>query len=214
MKTPRFGVIAALLGILSLTLAASLMSERRYPDSLARSLKEIPLSLAGWSYAGDAPLPNNALQRLVPTDYVSRVYTRNGANLGLLVAFYAEQRSGESMHSPKHCLPGSGWEIWKYSEATLPVNGREVAINVDSIENEGTRDIILYWYQSRNEITASEFVGKIRLVRDTLLTGHTAGALVRILLSDTPEARAQGLAFAQQLVPEVQASFGNIPATH
>jgi EpsI family protein len=209
MTTPKLSVAIALAAVLSATLAASMISERRRPDTLSRPLKEIPLSLAGWSYAGESPLPPNALKRLVPTDYISRVYSKQGVKLGLFIVYYAEQRSGESMHSPKHCLPGSGWEIWKYATAPVPMHGREVSINDDSIENNGARDIILYWYQSRDEIIASEFQGKLRLVRDSLLSGHTAGAIVRILLPDRPESRAEGIAFAQALIPEVQLSFGS-----
>jgi len=68
MTTPKLSVAIALAAVLSATLAASMISERRRPDTLSRPLKEIPLSLAGWSYAGESPLPPNALKRLVPTD--------------------------------------------------------------------------------------------------------------------------------------------------
>lgn len=208
MTVPKLSVVITTLAILSVTLAASVISERRRPDTLAQPLKDIPLSLAGWSYAGDSPLPENALKRLVPTDYISRVYVKKGQQLGLLVVYYAEQRSGESMHSPKHCLPGSGWGIWNYSVAKVPVNGHDVLINDDSIENAGARDIILYWYQSRDNIIASELLGKLLLVRDALFNGHTAGAIVRVLLPDRPESRSEGVAFAQALIPQVQRSFG------
>ena len=105
------------IAILSATLATSAFTERRHPQALAQPLATIPRALAGWQFVQDAPLEQSTLQRLVLTDYVSRVYSQAGKQLGLFIAYYAEQRSGESMHSPKHCLPGSGWfEVYSRPE--------------------------------------------------------------------------------------------------
>jgi hypothetical protein len=38
--------------------------------------------------------------------------------------------------------------------------------------------LMFYWYQSRNRIVANEYLGKILLAKDTLLTGRTAGSIV------------------------------------
>ena len=34
---------------------------------------------------------------------------------------------------------------------------------------------VFYWYQSKDRIVADEYVGKILLIRDTVVDGHTAG---------------------------------------
>jgi len=90
----------ALISILSLTLAAAGISARRHPESLSESLSTIPDSIAGWTLQQKAPLPERTLERLVLTDYVSRIYSKGAKQAGLFVAYYAEQRSGESTHSP------------------------------------------------------------------------------------------------------------------
>ena len=113
------------------------------------------------------------------------------------------------MHSPKHCLPGSGWEIWKHDSATVPVNGDLFEINKYSIQNSGTRMLMFYWYQSNSRIVASEYLGKILLARDTVFTRHTAGSIVRIMLPDAPGADKEAVAFASTLIPEVQRCFGH-----
>jgi len=113
------------------------------------------------------------------------------------------------MHSPKHCLPGAGWEIWNHDSASIPVRGQQVQINKYSIENAGTRMLMFYWYQSKTRIIASEYLGKVMLARDTILTGHTAGSIVRIMLPDTPAASAEGVRFAARLIPEVERCFGS-----
>jgi len=194
--------------LLAGTLFAAGLSERRYPGSLAAPLESIDRHLLGWTAVTDEQLPASVLRTLAPTSYLSRVYRKEGSWLGLFIAYYAQQRAGESMHSPKHCLPGSGWEIWKHDSAQIPFNGRQVEINKYSIQNAGERMLMLYWYQSEDRIIASEYVGKILLARDTLLTGHTSGSIVRIMLPDKPGAEDQGTRFAAALVPQIETCLG------
>jgi EpsI family protein len=194
--------------LLATTLAGYALSERRQPDFLAQPLDMIDKQIAGWKMVGDEPLSSGVLGRLQLTSYVARLYEKQETKLDLFIAFYAQQRAGESMHSPKHCLPGSGWEIWKHDSAMVPVGGKLVRINQYSIQNSGQRMLVFYWYQSKRRIIASEYMGKILLARDALFDGRTAGSLVRIILPDVPSAPAAGTAFAAALIPEVQRCFG------
>ncbi len=203
----------ALISILSLTLAAAEISARRNPESLTESLSTIPYSMAGWTLQQQAPLPERTLERLVLTDYVSRIYSKGAKQAGLFVAYYAEQRSGESMHSPKQCLPGGGWEIWRYGSVTVPLNGRRVVVNNYSIQKGGERNIVLYWYQSGSRVIASEYLGKMLLMRDAISNGRTDGALVRIVLPDRPGAIEEGVGFASALIPEIERCFGRARLT-
>jgi EpsI family protein len=196
---------AILLG----TIFLSDVTARRIPESLAVPLDRIPVQMAGWTSAGNKELPARTVQVLDATSYLSRPYRKESQVLDLFIAFYAQQRAGESMHSPKHCLPGSGWEIWKHDSAWIPVDGRRIEVNKYSIQNAGTRMLMFYWYQSKNRIVASEYLGKIMLAKDTMITGHTAGSIVRITLPDTPAANQEGVAFAEQVIPQVQRCFGN-----
>jgi EpsI family protein len=198
----------AAAAILCTTLAASTFSERKRPQQLAQPLKSIPFSIAGWSFAGEAPLPPSTLKRLVPSDYLSRVYSQGGQPLGLFIAYYAEQRAGESMHSPKHCLPGSGWEIWKYDSAQVPFQEGSVTVNKYSIHQGNDRQVVLYWYQSSSRIIASEYLGKFLLMRDAAMNGRTDGALVRIVVPDQPQAVEQAIKFAAAVIPSVERCYG------
>jgi len=207
MKKVSWRYVAIVLMLL-LTLAGYGLSERREPEYLARPLETIDKQITGWTMTGDEPLGERVLERLQLTSYISRIYEKQGTKLGLFIAFYAQQRAGESMHSPKHCLPGSGWEIWKHDSAMIPVNGSQVQINQYSIQNSGQRMLVFYWYQSKRRIIASEYMGKILLAKDALVDGRTAGSLVRITLPDTATAPAEARAFASLLIPEVQRCFG------
>jgi len=194
--------------LLSATLAGYAVSERRKPDFLVQPLDTVDQQIDGWKMTGTEPLTEGVLGRLQLTSYVSRQYEKRGTHLALFIAFYAQQRAGESMHSPKHCLPGSGWEIWKIDSALVSVGGRQVEVNQYSIQNSGQRNLVFYWYQSRRRIIKSEYMGKILLAKDALFDGQTAGSLVRITLPDTPSAPAEATAFASILIPQVQRCFG------
>jgi len=182
------------------------------PQRLAQPLESIPHAIGGWSFLHDTPLDPALLAELRPTAYLSRTYQKGRNHLGLFIAFYGSQRAGESMHSPRHCLPGSGWEITRRDTVAVPVDGREVNVNRFSIRNSDQRLAVFYWYQSRRQIIANEYLGKFLLVRDAILEGATEGSIVRIALPDSPEAAAEGLRFASGLIPSLQQCLAATPA--
>lgn len=195
--------------LLAATLAASSWSERRHPYYLRAPLDRIASRLAGWTAVQNQSLDPLDLKTLRPTSYLARVYQKQNRNLSLFIAFYAQQRAGESMHSPKHCLPGSGWEIWQYGSTLVPVGLCRIKVNHYSIQKFGERSLVLYWYQSHDRIIASEYLGKILLIRDALWDGRTAGSIVRLILKDEPGALEEGVKFASGLIPQVQNCFGD-----
>jgi EpsI family protein len=219
MRSSNLFLFLATTALLVGALVLGGMTARRIPETLAVPLDRIDAHISGWTFLSDQELPAGTLRQLKCTSYLSRTYQKGPGQkrpeqLGLFIAFYAQQRAGESMHSPKHCLPGAGWEIWKHDSAFVPVDGKLVEINKYSIQNSGTRMLMFYWYQSKNRVFASEYLGKMLLARDTFLTGHTAGSIVRIMLPDVAGADAEGVAFAAHLIPEVQRCFGRDSQTN
>ncbi len=199
---------AAMLVLLSATLVASKMAESRKAEPLAVPLESIGRQIGGYSSTDNSALPEGEVHALNATSYLSRTYRQSGLGLDVFIAFYASQRAGESMHSPKHCLPGSGWEIWQYGSTQIPVNGRNFTINQYSIEREGERRVVLYWYQSKGRIIASEYEGKILLAKDALLNHSTAGSIVRIIVPDDPAAIQAARSLAGGLIPRLQNCLG------
>jgi EpsI family protein len=195
--------------LLAGTIFLSDLTARRIPSPLAVPLDQIAPSIDGWTAFRDQQLPAGTLHALDATSYLSRSYRKDLRELDVFIAFYAQQRAGESMHSPKHCLPGAGWEIWQHDSAMVSIEGGRYEVNKYSIQNSGTRMLMFYWYQSKSRIIASEYLGKVLLARDTVLTGRTAGSIVRIMLPDVPSAADEGVAFAARLIPQVQRCFGN-----
>ena len=197
--------VALLVG----TIFLSDLTARRIPSPLAVPLDQIAPAIDGWTAFKDQQLPPGTLHALDATSYLSRTYRKDSREMDVFIAFYAQQRAGESMHSPKHCLPGAGWEIWQHDSAIVPTDSGRYEVNKYSIQNSGTRMLMFYWYQSKSRIIASEYLGKILLAQDTIFTGRTAGSIVRIMLPDVPSASDEGVSFAARLIPQVQRCFGN-----
>jgi EpsI family protein len=200
-------VVGALM-LLATTLAASKLTAHRKTDALAHPLDSIAREIQGFVGSDNPPLSAPTLHALQCSSYLSRNYVKRGAQADVFIAYYAQQRAGESMHSPKHCLPGSGWEIWDYGSTDIQASGRSFTINKYSIQNGGERRMVLYWYQSKGRIIASEYVGKVLLARDALFQNSTAASIVRIIVPDQSGALEYARDFASELIPQMQRSFG------
>ena len=197
-----------IIALLAGTLLATIRLDHRPIDSLARPLSTIATSMSGWSASDDPPLDDAVLKILVPTSYLSRTYHRGSDALNLFVAYYSQQRAGESMHSPKNCLPGSGWEVIQSGTTQIPVNGQLQVINNYVVQNAGERRIVFYWYQSRERIIAREALAKILLVHDALVGAGTGGSLVRIIIPNQPKLVPDTLKFASAVAEQMRLSLG------
>jgi EpsI family protein len=206
MSSPVLAGLVAMM--LTLTLAVSKWSDSRPPDTLHQPLEEFPAALGGWEMKSSTQLDQSVLAKLVPTAYIDRQYVKGSSQVELFIAYYSAQRAGESMHSPKNCLPGAGWEIWDYGTASLAVNGRSVAVNKFFIQNGAARGVVLYWYQTPDRIIADEYRAKVFFVWDRMKKGHTGGSIVRITSVDKPGALEAEEQFGRAALPAMEQILG------
>lgn len=102
----------------------------------------------------------------------------------LYVGYYESQREGDLIHSPKNCMPGSGWNITDTSleEIIIPGNKTKKIKAIKLILEKGiNRQVVLYWFQSRGRFIASEYWQKIYLVWDAIFKNRTDGSFVRLI---------------------------------
>lgn len=152
---------------------------------LQRNFDSFPARFAGWTLVSQPALAPDVLAVLKADDYMVRNYVNaSGREAQLFVAYYRNQKSGESMHSPKNCLPGSGWEPIVNDRISL-ANGAQV--NRYVVENSGDREMVLYWYKDQQRTIASEYWGKFYLVWDSMRTGRRDGAIIRVLVPMTAQ---------------------------
>jgi EpsI family protein len=149
------------------------------------NLGTFPKQVGNWTMSHDEKLQDNIAGVLKADDYVLRSYRgEKGQPVDFFVAYYKTQKAGESMHSPKNCLPGWGWQIMKMDYVPLDPKEKEnpILINRYLIEKGQDRAYVLYWYQANGRVIASEYWGKVYLVMDALRTGRRDGSIVRFVV--------------------------------
>ncbi len=169
------------------------------------ALSRLPMQLGDWQ-AVNVPLDESIVKAAGVDDYVSRSYLQNdGAPVLLYVGYYRSQRTGDTIHSPKNCLPGAGWQpVESNSLALRNRDGHGVQVNRYVIQKKMDRQLVLYWYQSHGRVIASEYSAKIYLVADAIRWNRTDGALVRVttpVIQSPEESQRRAVAFAQELLP-------------
>lgn len=166
---------------------------------------DFPMRLDEWSGRADALEPVY-LEALDLGDYLLADYGRGGQpGVNLYVAWYDSQRSGQSAHSPRSCLPGGGWQIDEMSTVALPVvtgDGDPLRVNRVLIRLGNQRQLVYYWFQQRGRIVTNEYLVKWYLLVDSLQLNRTDGALVRLT---TPLAAGEDVTAADRRLGEFAA---------
>lgn len=196
--------VTATAALLALTLATAYSAGARAPQNLRQPLEDFPSDVGGWKLLTDQRLEEETASVLKASDYVLRRYGKDDRWLEFFVAFYAMQRAGESMHSPRNCLPGSGWEMWDYDVASIPLDDHDVTVNKYWIQRGRQRLLVYYWYQNGGRVVADEYMAKAFQVWDAAVRGRTSGSIVRIIVPDAEWADQAAMDFARQAIPRVE----------
>jgi EpsI family protein len=175
----RFAVVVALLS------AAALFLQARSGEVIAphEPLASFPGTLGPWT-GTDVPIAPDALEVLGSGDFLLRVYQNAAVRqpyVDLFIAYFASQRTGDTIHSPKHCLPGAGWFPVESRRVTISLPGQSpYRANRYVIAKGDDRQLVLYWYLAHNRANASEYWAKFYLVADSIRLNRSDGALIRL----------------------------------
>ena len=225
IRWPQVTAIALLL-----TTWAVLNARPEHEVSLARKpLAEFPLSLSDQWIGKEVGIDSGILDVLKLSDYMMRVYVPTQLESGgglpqtaregtqrstkgaggaphpvwLYVGFYESQRTGATYHSPKNCLPGSGWQFLSSERISVRVPRYDsIRINKVLVQKGVNEQVILYWYHDRGRVIANEYAAKAYLIWDAMSQNRTDGALVRISVPvrrNRQEAEEQALRFLRDV---------------
>lgn len=174
-----------------------------------KALATFPAQVRTWHMIQDIPIEPEILDQLKADDTLNRNYTDASGHVGvnLFVAYFKTQRTGQSPHSPKNCLPGSGWEPAATGFLTVPAAGetQPIKINRYVVSRGDEKSVVLYWYQSQRRVIASEFAAKFWLVMDSIRYHRSDTALVRVTVpvwqNGENAATDLGVAFVETVFP-------------
>lgn len=203
--------VRLLVAIALIAGTGALATAARTPGRVpAAALDRLPYRLGEWQGRDAAALDGETLQVLGADAYLNRSYAGGAAApVGLYIAYYAEPKPGVSVHSPLHCLPGTGWEPLEVSTIALRGAGGDDAAHVRRmiVSKNLDRALVLYWYAVHGRMLPGEVASKLWLLHDSLRFHRTDAALVRIVVPvgrdavSVDAAEQQGVGFVRDLLP-------------
>ena len=162
---------------------------RQHAAPLADPLRGMPVALAGTD-GRDRDMSDAERRATAVSDYVFRTFGPDSATaFSLYVGYYQRQAAGKSIHSPRNCLPGAGWQTVESGKANVMVDGQTVVVNRYILANGPSQALVYYWYQGRGRVAHNEYTVKWDLLRDAVAHGRSEEALVRVVV---PIRRAPG----------------------
>lgn len=202
---------AAIVVLIVLLLSISLkfvISDRVESFPPRSDFNEMPLVIGDWTGREDR-FDQDVVEALKVKDYFLADYVNasSGASVNLYIAYYDSQRKGASVHSPKTCMPGGGWELSHQAELEFDkiksYAEKNVRVNRVVIEKGSAKSLVFYWFQQRGRIITNEYLAKWFIFWDALTRNRTDGALVRITTeySGSEETEIQLKNFVEKLAP-------------
>ncbi|MCU1239231.1 MAG: hypothetical protein JWP63_7198 [Candidatus Solibacter sp.] len=170
-------------------------------------LMTFPNNISGWEMYKDVKIEQETLDILKADDTLNRVYVnpQKTSEAYLFVAFFKTQRYGQAPHSPKNCLPGSGFEPIESGPITVSVPDRAepIVVNRYLTARGDEKSVTLYWYQSHSRIIAGEFSAKFWLIADSVRYHRSDSSLVKVVVpvrnNDADAATRLAIEFVQAI---------------
>lgn len=220
MKSAPFWASIVLLG-LTLTALRMRGDEDRVPSSVP--LDQMPIAIGAWQ-GQDIPIDAETLAVLGKGVFLNREYRAPSAfsgqsvgpdDVGLFIGYFPTQRTGQSIHSPQNCLPGSGWSFESSGKLALSDGeGHRYQVG-DYLISDGMHEAeVLYWYKNQGHVVANDYLAKVYTLVDSIRYRRTDAALIRVttmLRSGETREQAQRrvVSFAQQVTPLLPAYIPN-----
>lgn len=171
-------------------------------------LDRFPTQTGNWHMIQQGVVEKEVQDVLRADDTLTRTYAAtDGTSANLFVAYFHTQRTGQSPHSPKNCLPGAGWSQTSsgYMDVPIPSRNETIRINRYIIAKGDAKSAVLYWYQTPKRVIANEFDAKFWLVADSVRMHRSDTSLVRIVVpvfgDNDQQAVDTGTRFAQTMYP-------------
>jgi len=148
---------------------------------LKRPLAEFPAELGHWTTIKDHFFDEETLNTLRVDDYLFRSYGYKDLSILLYIGYYRTQREGAQIHSPKHCLPGSGW--FQLDERIRSIQFGDIAPKelVEAVYQKDTyKTVFLYWYSIQGKNITNEYMLKLGMIYNSIMHNRSDAAFIRV----------------------------------
>lgn len=148
----------------------------------------------------DEVFSDTVLEVLKPTDYLSRRYVdRSGKGVQLYIGYHNGGKESGPIHSPKHCLPGSGWSLVESGKSVVALDTGNLRL-IKAVYQQGESKVIfLYWFQVRDRVLTNEYELKLSEISGSLFNRRRDTAFIRISVPARGD-DANALALAERFI--------------
>jgi EpsI family protein len=175
---------------------------------MKKSFDRFPGAVSQWRMTGESQLSSEVQTVLKASDILMRQYTNEqGEKVDIYIGYHDGGKGTGEIHSPKHCLPGSGWLELSSSRTQIPAAGEKLNL-VRAIYQKGdSRQLFLYWFQVRGKSISEEYSLKVAEIANSALYRRRDASFIRISVpfqTDEQKALAIGERFVSDFLPAIQ----------
>jgi EpsI family protein len=176
-----------------------------------RSLTEIPANIGEWTMIGQSRFAPDILDNLRPTDYLYRSYEdKDGIRVTIYIGYHAGGPSSGPIHSPKNCLPGSGWLKLSEERRLLHVTDRDLPVVQASYQFHGQKEMFLYFFLVKGRVLTDEYSLKLAEIANSIFYNRRDSAFIRIsvpFMNEELKAEKAGERFLTAIYPSLAATL-------
>lgn len=182
MKRRYLAVLLLLIGAVGFVHAP-----RRLIEPEAKNLRTFPTTLGEWRLSGDTLFDHKTLRLLRPSDYLMRTYVnKEGDIIGLYVGYHNGGKDSGPIHSPKNCLPSSGWLTGEHKEMLVRTENAAIRMVRAAFSKNMEWMTCYYWYQVRGKTMTSDFAMKFAGLTGVFFSNRKDASFIRLDVFSPP----------------------------
>jgi len=173
-----------------------------------RPFSEFPVQIQSWKMISETTFSDPVLSVLKPTDYIMRQYRdTDGKTVGLYVGYHNGAKGTGGIHSPKNCLPGSGWYEYSSGIFSAVLGGKQEKIVRAVYQKGDSKELFIYWFEMKGKVLSNEYALKLGEITNSILYSRKDETFVRISVpfaEDEAQAVARGEKFINDFYPVIR----------
>jgi EpsI family protein len=164
------------------------------------------LQIEGYETASITDMSADAIKMLNLDDYVFANFAGPLGNVNLYIGYYYTANKAYAAHSPLICYPSQGWKIDnKPKKGSLQVGSQTIQYEEIITSLEGTKELVLYWYQAGLYTNTQIYKNKIDMGYNKLVQNTEQHGFIRVavpILKTYEEAQLAAAGFIKAFYPQ------------
>lgn len=173
-----------------------------------KSFSEFPFHIKGWNMVSKSIFDEDVLKKLKPTDYMLMKYIgSDNMPVDLYIGYHNGGKESGQIHSPKNCLPGSGWFLLREDNMSINIGSKDINFVRALYQKGEEKEMFLYWYMVKGRTLSNEYALKLAEITNSFLYGRKEAAFIRVSVpfeSDENKAFSVGTKFIKDFYPTIE----------